>query len=201
MSKILETLYQACKQCRACPLHKAGATQVVPWEAGTDVQVMFVSEAPGEMEDKIGVPFQGSAGQVFDKIVAALSFQRGKETHVTNVVKCRPPRNRTPTKEECRLCGGLYLDREIEIVKPRALICFGKTAAEYILGITSRSLSQVRGRIYEREGIPVGVTFHPAYLLYNRRNEVTIKREMWKDITTTLQAAQISYKHIKPGQR
>lgn len=145
------------------------------------------------MEDKLGIPFRGSAGRIFDRIVQALGFERGRETHVTNVVKCRPPNNRTPTKEESRLCGSLFLDQEIEIVQPKAIICFGRTAAGYILNTESKSLGELRGKVYDFKGAAVGVTFHPAYLLYNRRNEAAIKWSMWRDITAALEEGQVKF--------
>ncbi|HHY09354.1 MAG TPA: uracil-DNA glycosylase [Firmicutes bacterium] len=197
---MLEKLWQECKECRACHLRDAAATKVVPWEAGSKTKVMFVSEAPGRVEDELGIPFQGSAGQIFDKIVAALGLVRGRDTHVTNVVKCRPPKNRTPTEEECQLCGGLFLAREIELVQPRAIICFGKTAAEYILQSKSSSLAKLRQAVHSRRGIPVGVTYHPAYLLYNRKRERDIKWAMWEDITAALSAGGVAY-HSKERQR
>lgn len=197
---ILAELYKQCKQCRACELRSAGATQVVPWEGGRTAAAMFISEAPGQQEDLLGIPFQGAAGKIFDKLAAALGFTRGKETHITNVVKCRPPKNRTPTWAECEHCGGLFLNKEIEIVKPRAIICFGKTAAQYVLGVPGGSLGGLRGSVHDLHGIPVVATYHPAYLLYNRKNEAAIKWSMWEDITAVLEAAQITYRRQQRKQ-
>lgn len=196
---MLEELFLECKACTACHLRNEAATQVVPWQGGAQARIMFISEAPGRKEDETGIPFQGSAGGIFDSLVASLGFARGKDTHVTNVVKCRPPNNRTPTKKECELCAGLFLEREIEIVQPQAIICFGKVSSEYILNAPGSGLGNLRGQVYKRGGITVGVTYHPAYLLYNRTRQAALKWTMWEDITSVLESSGIEYRRQQRG--
>ena len=163
---------RTCTQCGLCEKRKQAVFGVGsrsgPW--------MFVGEGPGADEDELGDPFVGQAGKLLDSMLAAAGLARGRDVYIANVVKCRPPGNRTPTPEEAAACAG-YLDRQIELVAPRMLVALGKTAAIRLLG-TEASLSSLRGRMHRYKGIPLVVTYHPAYLL----RTLPDKARAWEDL-------------------
>ncbi|HXF77715.1 MAG TPA: uracil-DNA glycosylase [Usitatibacter sp.] len=168
----LEEAVRTCRQCGLCAQRKQAVFGVGsrsgPW--------MFVGEGPGADEDEQGEPFVGQAGKLLDSMLAAAGLARGRDVYIANVVKCRPPGNRTPTPEEAAACAG-YLDRQIELVAPRLLVALGKTAAIRLLG-TEASLASLRGRMHRYKGIPVVVTYHPAYLL----RTLPDKARAWEDL-------------------
>lgn len=168
----LEEAVRTCRQCGLCAQRKQAVFGVGsrsgPW--------MFVGEGPGADEDEQGDPFVGQAGKLLDSMLAAAGLARGRDVYIANVVKCRPPGNRTPTPEEAAACAG-YLDRQIELVAPRLLVALGKTAAIRLLG-TEASLASLRGRMHRYKGIPVVVTYHPAYLL----RTLPDKARAWEDL-------------------
>jgi len=168
----LEEAVRTCRQCGLCAQRKQAVFGVGsrsgPW--------MFVGEGPGADEDEQGDPFVGQAGKLLDSMLAASGLARGRDVYIANVVKCRPPGNRTPTPEEAAACAG-YLDRQIELVAPRLLVALGKTAAIRLLG-TEASLASLRGRMHRYKGIPVVVTYHPAYLL----RTLPDKARAWEDL-------------------
>jgi uracil-DNA glycosylase len=139
-------------------------------------QWLFVGEGPGADEDEQGEPFVGQAGKLLDSMLAAIGLQRGEAVYIANVVKCRPPGNRTPTPEEAQACAP-FLDRQIELVGPRLIVALGKTAATRLLG-TEASLASLRGRAHRYRGTPVVVTYHPAYLL----RTLPEKAKAWEDL-------------------
>ena len=155
----LRTLVADCRACELCRTRKQAVFGVgaenAPW--------MFVGEGPGADEDELGDPFVGQAGKLLDAMLAAIGCQRGREVYIANVVKCRPPGNRTPTAEEAAACAP-FLDRQIELVAPKVLVALGKTAAARLLD-TEAAMGALRGRVHRYKGIPVVVTYHPAYYL------------------------------------
>jgi DNA polymerase len=161
--------------CTRCKLHQARRT-VVFGEGDPRARVMFVGEAPGAVEDQTGRPFVGPAGQLLDKIIANAMGLRRDDVYIANVNKCRPPGNREPEPDEVAACLP-YLRRQVEIVQPAVIVALGRTAAHNLLG-TTESTGRLRGRLLDYHGIPVVVTWHPAYLL----RDPSHKRETWDDI-------------------
>ena len=177
----LRTLVSECRACELCRARKQAVFGVghesAPW--------LFVGEGPGADEDAQGEPFVGAAGKLLDSMLAAIGCQRGREVYIANVVKCRPPGNRTPTPGEAAACAP-FLDRQIELLGPKIIVALGKTAAMRLLG-TEASIASLRGKVHRYQGIPVVVTYHPAYLL----RSLTEKSKAWEDLVfarTTLAA-------------
>lgn len=163
--------------CLKCPLGNT-RTKFVFGVGNPNATLMLIGEAPGADEDAQGEPFVGKAGQLLNKILAAINFRR-EDVYICNILKCRPPGNRTPAPEEVEQCLP-YLKKQVELVKPRIILCLGLTAAQNILGI-SESLSRLRGRVMSYEGIPLMVTYHPAALLRNPN----WKQAAWEDVQAT----------------
>lgn len=170
-----DELTQAVRDCRQCALC-AKRKQAVFGVGSRSGPWMFVGEGPGADEDEQGDPFVGQAGKLLDSMLAAAGLQRGRDVYIANVVKCRPPANRTPLPEEMAACAG-YLDRQIELVAPRLIVALGKTAAIRLLG-TEASLASLRGRMHRYKGTALVVTYHPAYLLRNLPD----KARAWEDL-------------------
>lgn len=160
-----------CKQCR---LH-SGRTNLVFGEGSARSGLVFVGEGPGFDEDQQGRPFVGRAGKLLDKMIHSLGLQR-EEVYICNVVKCRPPENRTPEADEIAACSP-FLFRQIEMLRPRLICALGACAAQTLLGST-KPMWQLRGKIHLRHGIPLICTFHPAYLLRNSPQ----KAAAWQDL-------------------
>lgn len=137
--------------------------------------LMLIGEAPGADEDAQGEPFVGRAGQLLNKILEAINFKR-EDVYICNILKCRPPNNRKPQPDEVELCIP-YLQKQIQLIKPKVILCLGLTAAENLLR-TTESLGKLRGRVMQYEGIPLMVTYHPAALLRNPN----WKRPAWEDV-------------------
>lgn len=161
--------------CTRCKLAQ-GRTQVVFGEGCPTPRVMFVGEAPGAHEDRTGRPFVGQAGQLLDKILANAMGLRREEVYIANINKCRPPENRAPEPDEVAACLP-FLREQVAILQPEVIVCLGRTAAQNLLGTTA-STSALRGKTLDYHGVPVVVTWHPAYLL----REPAHKRETWDDI-------------------
>lgn len=170
-----DELDQAVKDCRACGLCKA-RKQTVFGVGDREADWLFVGEGPGAEEDERGEPFVGQAGKLLDAMLAAIGLQRGEDVYIANSVKCRPPGNRTPEASEIAACHP-YLERQIELVKPRLIIALGRPAAQTLLNAEIK-ISSARGRVFDRHGIPVVVTYHPAYLLRNLED----KHKAWEDL-------------------
>jgi len=165
------------RECRLCPLHKL-RTHAVPGEGNWEAELMFIGEAPGRDEDEQGRPFVGRAGQLLRKIVAAMTF-REDEVYITNVVKCRPPENRVPHRDEAETCFP-YLVRQIELIRPKVIVTLGKTPTEHF--VPGRAgMGELRGRFGDYQGIPVMPTFHPSYLIRNEGNR-ELRRMVWEDM-------------------
>jgi len=160
--------------CMKCPLGQT-RTKFVFGVGSPAATLMLIGEAPGADEDAQGEPFVGRAGQLLNKILEAIHFKR-EEVYICNILKCRPPGNRKPASEEVEQCLP-YLGKQIELIKPRMILCLGLTAAENLLG-TTESLSNLRGRVLQYQGIPLMVTYHPAALLRNPN----WKRPTWEDV-------------------
>ena len=182
-----QKLINRIRNCRFCPLFQ-GRTQAVPGEGNCQARLMFVGEAPGRDEDRQGRPFVGRAGQLLTKIIEAMGFKR-QDVYIANVVKCRPPENRTPRPDEVKACSP-YLLRQIELINPRVIVALGKIAAEFLLQ-TDKSISDLRGHFGQFEGIPVMPTFHPAYLVRNEGNR-EIKRLVWEDMKKVMKLLESS---------
>ncbi|MBL8727812.1 MAG: uracil-DNA glycosylase [Planctomycetes bacterium] len=161
--------------CTRCKLHQ-GRQTVVFGEGDANPEVLFVGEAPGANEDRTGRPFVGEAGQLLDRILSGAMRLQRSEVYIANVNKCRPPGNRTPAPDEVAACLP-YLQRQIAILRPRVIVCLGRTAAHNLLA-TDEPMRALRGRELAYDGIPVVVTWHPAYLL----RDPSHKRETWDDI-------------------
>lgn len=168
-------LEDAVAGCTACPLAFT-RTRTVFGVGDRNADWLFVGEGPGAEEDARGEPFVGQAGRLLDNMLAAIGLRRGEDVYIANIVKCRPPGNRNPAPEEAAQCL-LYLQRQIELVRPRLIVALGKVAASNLLG-KDVAIGSVRGRLLEYRGIPLLVTYHPAYLLRNLGD----KAKAWDDL-------------------
>jgi uracil-DNA glycosylase family 4 len=168
----LKETVRTCAVCGLCKQRKQAVfgvgSESAPW--------LFVGEGPGADEDELGEPFVGQAGKLLDSMLAAIGIARGREAYIANVVKCRPPGNRTPTPEEAAACAP-YLDRQIALIKPRLIVALGKSAAMRLTG-SEASLASQRGRVHDYQGTPLIVTYHPAYLL----RSLPEKAKAWEDL-------------------
>lgn len=170
-----EALREAVRACRKCALCEQ-RRQAVFGVGNESAPWLFVGEGPGADEDQQGEPFVGQAGKLLDHMLAAIGLARGREVYIANVVKCRPPGNRTPTAEEAAACAP-YLDRQIDLIRPRLIVALGKTAAVRLLA-TEASLASLRGKVHRYRGTPLVITYHPAYLLRNLPD----KAKAWEDL-------------------
>lgn len=164
-------------RCDKCALHRE-RTNTVPGVGDRQADWMFVGEGPGEEEDRRGEPFVGAAGKLLDRMLKAMDMDRTSGTYIANIVKCRPPGNRNPAEEEAHACLP-YLERQIALVKPKVIVALGKVAANHLLE-NDMPLFRLRGRVHERRGIPLVVTYHPAYLLRSEGGDG--KRKVWSDL-------------------
>lgn len=170
----LEELNKLICNCTKCNLHK-NRTNFVFGAGNPNAKVMVIGEGPGAEEDKQGLPFVGKSGQLLTDILKAIKFSR-EEVFIGNIVKCRPPDNRAPLPDEMETCIP-YLKKQIDLIKPKMILCLGLTAAKGLLK-KKDSLTSMRGHVYDYEGIKVMVTFHPAALLRNPN----WKRDCWIDV-------------------
>lgn len=169
-----EQLKEQVRDCHACKLCER-RTQTVFGVGDENADWMIIGEAPGADEDRQGEPFVGRAGQLLTLMLKALGFER-KVVYITNVVKCRPPNNRDPAPEEADACEA-YLKQQIELVKPGIILVVGRIAAQRLLR-TADTVGAMRGRRFEYNGIPLVVTYHPAYLLRSPKE----KHKSWSDL-------------------
>lgn len=162
--------------CTACPLHQT-RTQTVFGVGNRNADWLVIGEAPGAEEDRRGEPFVGRAGQLLDAMLRAVGLDRN-QAYIANILKCRPPNNRDPRPEEVEACAG-FLNRQIELIRPRLILAVGRIAAQNLLH-SDAPIGRLRGRVHrlEPEGIPVVVTYHPAYLLRSPGE----KRKAWADL-------------------
>ncbi|HEY8855902.1 MAG TPA: uracil-DNA glycosylase [Rugosibacter sp.] len=161
----------ACRQCRLCEARKQAVLGVGDGRADW----LFVGEGPGAEEDERGEPFVGQAGQLLDNMLASIDLRRGQDVYIANAVKCRPPENRTPDHDEIAACRP-YLAQQIALIQPKLIVAMGRPAAQTLLQ-TEVKISAARGKLHDYEGIPVIVTYHPAYLLRNLLD----KAKAWED--------------------
>jgi DNA polymerase len=162
----------ACRQCRLCEVRK----QAVLGVGDRNADWLFVGEGPGAEEDARGEPFVGQAGKLLDNMLAAIGLRRGEDVYIANAVKCRPPENRTPTPEETALCRP-YLERQIELLRPRLIVALGRPAAQTLLQDDVK-IGAARGKLHDYRGIPLIVSYHPAYLLRTPQD----KARAWEDL-------------------
>lgn len=162
-------------ECRACPLCEQ-RKQAVLGVGDLNPDWLFIGEGPGAEEDVKGEPFVGQAGKLLDAMLASLDIARGNRVYIANAVKCRPPGNRTPEAAEMAACWP-YLERQIALLKPKIIVLLGKAAVHAVLH-DDKSLATLRGKRYEYAGIPLVVTYHPAYLLRNLPD----KAKAWEDL-------------------
>ena len=173
-AQLFEQIAQAAASCNGCGLHETRKSVV--FGSGTpNAELMLIGEGPGSEEDRQGLPFVGPAGALLTRILQAIELRRD-QVYITNVVKCRPPRNRDPKPDEVVACSG-YLQRQIALVQPKVIVSLGRVAAQALLD-TSASLGSLRGRWHKVQGVETRVTYHPAALL---RNE-SWKRPTWEDM-------------------
>ena len=162
------------KECRKCALCE-GRTNTVPGEGALDAKFVVVGEGPGATEDELGRPFVGRAGELLDDILGAVDIPRSS-AYILNVVKCRPPSNRTPLPDEATACLP-YLHRQLAILRPKVILAAGNTAAQHLLQ-TKQGMGKLRGQVHRYAGIPVVTTYHPAYLLRDPNH----KKDTWDDV-------------------
>ena len=168
-------LKQAVPGCTACALHKT-RTQTVFGVGDESADWMLIGEAPGAEEDRLGEPFVGQAGRLLDNMLAAIGLKRGENVYIANVLKCRPPGNRNPEPGEVAKCSP-FLQQQIALVRPKLIVAMGRFAAQTLLA-TDASIASLRGRVHAYAGVPLVVTYHPAYLLRNLPD----KAKAWADL-------------------
>lgn len=183
----LKKINEKIKICKKCSLSK-GRTQAVCGEGNIEAKLMFIGEAPGFEEDRQGSPFVGEAGKLLTNLIEKMGFKR-QDVYITNTVKCHPPENRDPFEEEVSLCFD-YLQSEIDIVSPKVIMTLGKVATYVLMGMKGKikdlAISKIRGNVFYYKNIPVVPTFHPAYLLRNRKD----KWLTWEDAQEALRRLQ-----------
>ena len=161
----------ACEKCELCrQIHNK-----VPGQGDIHAKLMFIGEGPGADEDMQGLAFVGAAGQLLTKMIAAMGYDR-EQVYICNIVKCRPPQNRTPLPEEAAACSG-YLEAQIHLLKPRMILAMGRTAVQNLLQ-TPQGINALRGKFFAYRGIPLLATYHPSALLRN----ADLKRPAWEDL-------------------
>jgi uracil-DNA glycosylase family 4 len=174
-AQALRVIREDLGDCTRCRLSKQGRKQIVFGVGNPNADLMFIGEAPGADEDQQGEPFVGRSGQLLTNMIKAMGLRR-EDIYIANIIKCRPPGNRTPERDECDTCSP-FLMRQIAVVKPKAIVALGAVAAKTLLAINA-PMSEFRGRWYDFQGTRLAVTFHPAYLLRDPRQ----KKETWKDL-------------------
>ena len=172
-----ESEVRGCTKCRLCEQR----THTVFGEGDPDAKIFFIGEGPGETEDRTGRPFVGRAGELLTKMIAGMGLKR-EQVFIANIVKCRPPNNREPAPDEVATCTP-YLERQIEIVRPKVIITLGRPAAQYMLQ-TKNSMGRLRGNWQSWRGIKLMPTFHPAYILRNDTRET--KAMVWSDLKAVM---------------
>jgi DNA polymerase len=187
--------------CTRCKLHQQGRKQIVFGVGNPRAELMFVGEGPGADEDTQGEPFVGRAGQLLNNMIKAMGIRR-EDVYIANIVKCRPPGNRTPERDECETCSP-FLMRQIAVIKPKVVVALGAVAAKNLLAMNA-SMAELRGRFYDFtpsgvrsadpswQGTKLAVTYHPAFLLRDPRQ----KGEAWKDLQMVM-----TYLGLKPPKK
>ncbi len=166
-----------CRRCRLCE----GRTNIVFGDGSVNAKLVFVGEGPGHDEDVQGIPFVGRAGKLLNQMIEAMGLRR-QDVYICNVVKCRPPANRAPEKDEMATCSP-FLVRQLAVISPKVIVCLGAVASKALLQ-TEKGISQFRGQWLQFQGIPLMATYHPAYLLRNP----PAKADVWKDLQKVMSA-------------
>lgn len=168
-------LRQAISNCTRCNLHRT-RTQGVVGVGDQNADWLVIGEAPGADEDAQGEPFVGQAGKLLDSMLAAIGLKRGENVYIANVLKSRPPNNRNPQPEEVRACLP-YLERQVQLIQPKLILALGRFAAQTLLN-TEETIGRLRGRVHQYQGVPLIVSYHPAYLLRTPAD----KAKAWQDL-------------------
>jgi uracil-DNA glycosylase family 4 len=185
----LELIREEIGDCTRCALH-TGRHKIVFGDGDAAARLLFVGEGPGADEDAQGIPFVGKAGQLLNNMINAMGLKR-EQVYIANVVKCRPPANRTPEPAEGNTCSQ-FLFRQIDVVRPEVIVALGATAATYLLGVR-QPLAGLRGRVHAFRGSKLIITYHPAYLLRDPRQ----KKEAWADLQIAMR--ELGLKPPKKG--
>lgn len=188
-NSLLQQISNDIGDCTRCRLSK-GRNKIVFGDGDVNADIMFVGEGPGADEDEQGLPFVGRAGQLLNNMINAMGLRR-EGVYIANVVKCRPPGNRTPERDECDTCSP-FLMRQIEAVRPKIIVALGAVAAKNLLGLND-SMANLRGKIYDFKDTKLAVTYHPAYLLRDPRQ----KAEAWKDLQMVMKYLGITPPPVK----
>jgi len=179
-AQALRLIQEDLGECTRCVLSRLGRKTIVFGEGNPSAELMFVGEGPGADEDEQGRPFVGRAGQLLNKMIEAMGLKR-EQVYIANVVKCRPPGNRTPEREETDTCSPFLL-RQIAVIQPKAIVALGAVAARCLLSL-NEPMATLRGRWFDFRGTRLAVTYHPAFLLRDPRQ----KKEAWKDLQMVME--------------
>jgi len=186
IDKELKKLSLQIKSCDKCPLYK-NRKNAVPGEGNWKSKIILIGEAPGFNEDEQGRPFVGKAGKLLEEFLNSIGKNR-EDVFITNVVKCRPPNNRQPEEDEIKICTSLYLDKQIELIKPKLIVCLGNVSANYIFkkfGLKFESMNKTHGKIFSISNLfiqtKIIATYHPAAILRNQ-NLMSIAKADWEII-------------------
>lgn len=180
----MEDVFREIRSCKKCKLHET-KKNYVPGEGGGQPDILFIGEGPGETEDNFGRPFIGNAGQLLDKLIEKMGYNRDT-VFICNIVKCRPPGNREPHADEAAACRP-YLIKQIRLLKPKVIVCLGRIALNHLME-ASYSIMEKRGQRFDFDGFPMIPTFHPSYILHQKTKEAATeaKWHMWRDMETVL---------------
>jgi DNA polymerase len=179
----LKALREEIGDCKKCKL-STGRKNIVFGEGSPAAKLMFIGEGPGREEDIQARPFVGDAGMLLTRLIEKMGFKR-EDVYIANIVKCRPPMNRDPEKDEIESCRG-YVEKQIEIINPQVIISLGRISSQTLIGNSALKMTSIRGRFFDYKGIPLMPTFHPAYLLRNPKD----KWLTWSDAQKVLEKLQ-----------
>lgn len=174
--RIFDEIFEKVKDCQKCELCKT-RQNIVIFDGIETAPVLIIGEAPGREEDEQGRPFVGKSGKLLDRLMQEANFSRTSNVYIANIVKCRPPDNRAPKKSEIASCRG-YLDLQIDLLKPKLIVCVGRIAAQTLIS-PQLKVMQEHGKVFSYRGIPIAATLHPAAILRNPKN-ITIAQQDWK---------------------
>ena len=186
----LKALREEIGDCKRCKL-SSGRKNIVFGEGSPDARLMFIGEGPGREEDLQARPFVGDAGMLLTRLIEKMGFRR-EDVYIANIVKCRPPMNRDPERDEIEICRG-YIEKQIEIINPQVIISLGRISFQTLIGNPALKMTSTRGRFFDYKGIPLMPTFHPAYLLRNPKD----KWLTWSDAQKVLEKLQETVKQRK----
>jgi DNA polymerase len=186
----LKALREEIGDCKRCRLSE-GRTNIVFGEGNPNARIMFIGEGPGREEDLQARPFVGDAGMLLTRLIEKMGFKR-KDVYIANIVKCRPPMNRDPEKDEIESCR-VFVERQIEIINPEVIISLGRISAQTLIGNIALKITAIRGNFFDYKGFPLMPTFHPAYLLRNPKD----KWLTWSDVQKVLEKLHVPVKQRK----